>query len=1605
MSPRNDPSDLDGYRLQPVAYNPLSRNAEKPEGEEETRQSWQQGDDVESVTPPSQPPSQPPPKPPKVRRDRGDSESQRAAPQLPPLFFESDSRVEQHDFAYGSPGRNQQKTGVTTSQSPFKSVSHVQRPSQGHIQPFPSAPLGPPPPRPQYNGPKTADGHFRKDSKAQASHDIPNDQPWQSSQSLPLIQPKSDISTTSQQSRSSPSALTHTSPNPAGQIPSKSNSPPGRPSTTKLSGREHPGNIVIPDTTLEPPPEDGQDTNSSFYWHSPQSSTDTTLDRTPTSSAVEETTIPPSTKKSTATTDDAGLYSASVLGFGGPSDWEHFTDSNAELIDDLEIYASPKPRQGSKIGPYVPADRAELPEAKSPPEEPAKTLTETLSAIPEQAQKTSSSSNEVQEESKEIKEAPSAQPLYGSGPEPSGQIKETPCAQSLRSFVPEQAKQIKETPSTYSLRNVVPEHPKQIKETPSTPSLRTFIGQQVRQVKEAPSAQSLRSFVPEHLLVTEPQKVTNVEVAIPVSVPIQAPAPYKEQLAPLKTDIKTGPIRKDRSPIQKIASPLGTIKDRVKQVQIPARKRPVAKPKASPPHQVQAEQPRPEPTPPAQVEVEEKRHLRPEPEPEIKPKQPEVKSESESKSLDQSQPKVEPNHEFKAPIEPESECKDGIRPAVEPEPEPEPQPVAEGVKVESENGQPGDQVVTETRQSPAAAQETAFGEDKRTPEILPERGNEVRGPDLPAEDVKDDLEQQFTLASPMSGRSMFDPNAEEVIISFQVPDPSLEHQNGLKQPENQPTSAVGPTASLQPNGLQSSLHGLENGASQRHSIFPKSLEMEDPYANLDLWAKASLNRYVKMLHEEAAAKTNEQKYMIFMQFTKRESRLRAVLYDVDDEPEPVGPPVKRAALKGSTSILTLRPSLKSKALPALPTDAMRNNHRDIKSATEGPSAAARFREKTRGGSVNSIDGFGGKHSGGLLSTDGIIMEHVVDDYIDSPTEQYTPGGRPVISRLMNDPKPSPLKVTPSLTSLRRALDVVATQANAVFGKDGRESGSDLSILEMGKAPVDTDAPRPNSLPPQSSDGTVKEGGATSLEKPAYTPFKYSEGQPYEGDKATNRQSIYRPFSMSLRPGSIGSGTEEAKELINRTEDVPPVPSIKHEYRKSEDSSKIAVAIEPEKRPPMPALSPALEKNVVAPLLRVIPRGEVLHPEPQQIVHLRQAMDAIPEDFSFIEKIVVAWDAEARRIREQHDAERQIRQGETEQHIDFLFNENEIGYSDISNLEAEFKRSEAAKKADEDRAEYNSFVTHVFDVVWGRLHYEMDQLAPLYEYCIRLTNEASVGRNIFENPVQRVPMHFAMDTLLVLHQRLGIRHHKAFEAVFERDRRLKKTDVARWYALGDSQKVKKTEKRFEESEKDNILNFCREQDHRANQLMDVLDQNTLRGVGANQDYMESVMQAVRKIALDVALGVIPEDTPISTDEVLKAKTVTTALARSSEQIVQTFHVADMLLNAADYEVSVANARKANAKPESYKHLRTAKAQEDQKLVKDLEHRMTLIRGDTSRTLDEITKLLSLVKNDPGTPSRPTSAPADPEKEARMQAALEEAKRRNAQRAGEGSGLPP
>ena len=823
-----------------------------------------------------------------------------------------------------------------------------------------------------------------------------------------------------------------------------------------------------------------------------------------------------------------------------------------------------------------------------------------------------------------------------------------------------------------------------------------------------------------------------------------------------------------------------------------------------------------------------------------------------------------------------------------------------------------------------------------------------------------------------------DDGKENIIISLQVPDSAPPNVNPQTMSPDQRYRENNQMPSPRP--LESkTLASPEMPQSARRSVFPNSIEMEDPYAGLDPWAKASLNRYVKMLREEAQAPTEEDKFTIFTNFTHNETRVRVVLYDMDDESDMSEHPSRRPSLKGNGIGLRPRISVRSKALPALPpkdyvppmpkvqvqnalarSDTMPISPDNVDrnpNISEKASLTA-LRDRTMQSPSPRPPG---------SAEDNFVM-------VDSPTEDKSAGGK---QKNNKDKGTNNAKGTPTLSSWKRALEIVSARTGSNNAKEAAQAPTSAQDQAKREEPTAFGALGSSPQLTQTTENGDPQDGGSEI---SYKPSKVNEGRAYEGDKAANRQTIYRPFSTLLRSTSVRHPSgDHANEKNKQQEGKAGAPNTETSpssagpspRRSSDDIKAVTKPVN-------------YRYTVLEPLLLVIPQEGVLQHEPAALARLRAATAAVPDDFAFIHKTVLAWDAEAKRARERHERERHARTGTNEARIDALYDDQEIGYGDIHELEAEFQRAEAAKKAEEDRDEVATFVAKVFDVVWARINYEMDQLTPLYDECTGLVGAASAGRGMFEadddeasSGPRGVPIAPAMEILLVLYQKLMVRHQKAFEAVLERDRRLKKTEVAPWYALGSIEKVKRIEKRFEDAERKAILEFCRQRDERANLLMDVLDQNTLRGVGANQDYMESVMQAVRKIALDMTRGepspavngsggspqpngALSPDDAVSGDEVLKARTVTTALARSSEQIVQTFHVADMLLNAADYEVSVANAKLSNADAAAFRRLRDAKAKEDSKLAMDLEHRMGLIRGDTARTQEEIEKLLGRIE---------------------------------------------
>ncbi|KAL8831376.1 MAG: hypothetical protein Q9191_000902 [Dirinaria sp. TL-2023a] len=780
-------------------------------------------------------------------------------------------------------------------------------------------------------------------------------------------------------------------------------------------------------------------------------------------------------------------------------------------------------------------------------------------------------------------------------------------------------------------------------------------------------------------------------------------------------------------------------------------------------------------------------------------------------------------------------------------------------------------------------------------------------------------------------------------------------EEGAGGPINERTSSQAPNSS-QATGMLSTVKDTnshksdsidEIAPSKQPSFTPNGVsfsraqETEDPYAGLDAWGKASLNRYIAMLREESQAETDKEKLNIFTVFANRESRLRAVLYGADNEPvatrleEVKTSPIKRA------STTTYKHT--SKALPALPESTREVAPREANSHSRKPSKKL---------SAAAILG-NPKPTLKSLDTNDTSSADIASAMTDSPNSiQYSPGGRPVVVR-------PPKDITPS----SKTPIIETAFSPAISGSLLPDGSIDIPI------PASTDQP-----PAEVSS--------------AYIPFKFGDGQSeaknYTANRLSKRQSVFRPYSKMMN-------ADDYPQIFQKDEtsggNGPPVPS----------------GIDPTPAPLRQQDTVELdlrrfERADFDPLVSVLPEAGEIRPESLQLSELRQIMDAVPDDFSFIHQSVVAWDSKAKKARQSNERQRHARQVESEQRIDALFNDHEIGYGDISELESGFKRSEAARKADEDRAEYQTFVSEVFDIVWTRLHYEIDQLNPSYQDYTRKLDHTTTGKEMFDSSLDQFALAPTMDALLTLHQKLEIRHEKAFQAVIERDRRLKKTELSQWYSLGNVAKVKQMERQFEQAEKKAILDYCRQRDIRANSLMDNIDQNTLRGVGANQDYMEMVMKAVRRIASGRAFASQPgsSEPGVGLEEVTKAKSITKALATSSEQIVQTFHVADMLLNAADYELSVAKAKLQAASPATFQNLKEERAKEDQKLMRDLEHRLALIREDSRRTHDEIVKLLLFLGVQSGHAPGSTTAPkaTDPGHEERLQQALEDAKRRNA-----------
>ncbi|KAI9750602.1 MAG: hypothetical protein M4579_006398 [Chaenotheca gracillima] len=607
---------------------------------------------------------------------------------------------------------------------------------------------------------------------------------------------------------------------------------------------------------------------------------------------------------------------------------------------------------------------------------------------------------------------------------------------------------------------------------------------------------------------------------------------------------------------------------------------------------------------------------------------------------------------------------------------------------------------------------------------------------------------------------------------------------------------------------------------------------------------------------------------------------------------------------------------------------------------------------------------------------------------DDPTDdvQYSPGGRPLMgSRPQRERTPAP-----ELEAGTRGREQVRT-APVYKGFSPRRSESPGSNAPIAVDPSTTPPPPPagqSQIPKWPRQDSVTPATPATQ---AYQPFRYQSNE-----------------SKSEAPSALPTHRRSSEQLPIRA--IPVTEAIVSARASAgPQTAKGLKAILPSRRGPKGGESHVLSQ-------------------------IKATAGDVSDDFGFVRDLFRKWEDTSIRIRNQNEKDRRTREENQQEHADQLFAEKEIGYGDISALEDDFKKVENKLRAEEEEKDYERYVEKVFDPTYHELQQQIKRLMDQYAACIEVVKSAVAGKEALGTPNDRPDLAQIIELLFELDQRCELRHAKVFEAIVERDRRYKKTIIKPLYVDGDISRLKSMEKHFEESEKRSALDHALKKEERAKRLMDDIEENTMKGLGQDLDYMESITQEVRKLA---ELSLLPDfgaPQDLATDLPF-AVTILQTLTTTSISLMRSFHAAALTLNVADFDISLAKARLANETPHSVEQLRLQKQEEDRRLAKELEHRVAVVREDfdkARRQIEEVAQRLDLPKpldigkggdggnttidqppplhpqsqskgaSRAGTPQqqppqlRKRADSRDPEHEERLRKALEDAKKRNAAR---------
>ncbi|KAF2433308.1 hypothetical protein EJ08DRAFT_676845 [Tothia fuscella] len=688
---------------------------------------------------------------------------------------------------------------------------------------------------------------------------------------------------------------------------------------------------------------------------------------------------------------------------------------------------------------------------------------------------------------------------------------------------------------------------------------------------------------------------------------------------------------------------------------------------------------------------------------------------------------------------------------------------------------------------------------------------------------------------------------------------------------------------------------------------------------LDPWFKGSLQRCLDMLELESEPLPVQEKMQVFMDFVNAEARLRGIEMPFGPQGQVLGlkqPPPQQQQRSSS-------PAPKRDMPPPIQT---------------GPKTS-------------------------FKGSDDFI-------FVDSDNEfQYSPGGRPIMKPRSQEAA-VPTKQPAREISPTRIMPVELPSGSppkpeayrpfrgGEVGTSGT-SGSPPVLENLKKAPV--------VQPP--------------IDKPAYTPFVYNSGEqaavPLPASQTPistpTPEPIYKPasatFTQPKKSESKSSTPRESPAAAPRDDPLLPQPL----------------------KPKIPGNSTALGKNDIAPKLQrnqsstastsLDDLATLLPPvqmpgsvKSEHLQAIRSALTSLPTNYNCAPDLTKKWETQAAVTRSRLENERRKRQAETERRSNELYDDQEINYGDLEDLESQAKEEEMDLKAKEDMEEYESYGREVFEPIFHKLHEQIRALQGIHDNALRLVKGAVAGRQALSLLPDETDLAEAMAFLLQVYDALEQQHAEVANAVKERDRRYKRTQTKPLYARGDIAKMKQVERSFEVSERKNDVKSQVERAERCKRVYKTIEEGMERGISTNEDLAADILTAAES------------SSPIPSDDLIKrVRGVVEDVYAHTTKLMKVFEKADMQLNECEYDVSVASAKLKGGDRAFFDRLEREKGIEDGKLKEESGKRIQVV-GEHLR--EALGRLDGLKKGDGGGEGEGEEA-----REERMRRALEEAKRRN------------